>query len=82
MHLLEGYGERLQYSVFEVWATTAETEKMEGWLTWYTEPRELIPIAISLHPSKGSTSVMTRRNKNLRPSSRYVSIPQRVRPQS
>ena len=24
MHLLEGYGERVQYSVFEVWATADE----------------------------------------------------------
>lgn len=28
MHLLEGYGERVQYSVFEVWLTELELEKL------------------------------------------------------
>lgn len=28
MHLLEGYGERVQYSVFEVWLTESELEKL------------------------------------------------------
>jgi len=27
-HLLEGYGERVQYSVFEVWVTEKELEKL------------------------------------------------------
>ncbi len=36
MHLLEGYGERVQYSVFEVWADEKQIEKLrkqlEGWV--------------------------------------------------
>ena len=36
MHLLEGYGERVQYSVFEVWADDKQIEKLrkqlEGWV--------------------------------------------------
>ena len=32
-HMLEGYGERVQYSVFEVWATSAEITKLRKRLT-------------------------------------------------
>ena len=32
-HLLEGYGERVQYSVFEVWATDEELTKLRERLT-------------------------------------------------
>jgi CRISPR-associated protein Cas2 len=37
MHLLEGYGERVQYSVFEVWATGEELEKLEKRLALHVE---------------------------------------------
>lgn len=33
--LLEGYGERVQYSVFEVWATAQEMEKLSTRLERY-----------------------------------------------
>lgn len=29
-HLLEGYGERVQYSVFEVWTTAEELQKLRA----------------------------------------------------
>ena len=36
MHLLEGYGERVQYSVFEVWADEKQIatlrQRLEGWV--------------------------------------------------
>jgi len=40
MHLLEGYGERVQYSVFEVWATDKELEKLKGQLGKWVKPRQ------------------------------------------
>ncbi len=40
MHLLEGYGERVQYSVFEIWATDKELEKLKGQLAKWVKPRQ------------------------------------------
>ncbi len=40
MHLLEGYGERVQYSVFEVWLTSQELEKLQPQLARWVKPRE------------------------------------------
>lgn len=37
MHLLEGYGERVQYSVFEVWATPEEAKKLRKRLAPHVE---------------------------------------------
>ena len=39
MHLLEGYGERVQYSVFEVWLTSKELDKLRPQLTRWVQPR-------------------------------------------
>lgn len=39
-HLLEGYGERVQYSVFEVWATDKELEKLAGQLRRLVQARK------------------------------------------
>ena len=36
-HLLEGYGERVQYSVFEIWATEEELDKLRERLTSLVE---------------------------------------------
>lgn len=39
-HLLEGYGERVQYSVFEVWATEKELETLRQQLArWVESPK-------------------------------------------
>lgn len=40
MHLLEGYGERVQYSVFEIWATDKELEKLKSGLAKWIKPRQ------------------------------------------
>jgi CRISPR-associated protein Cas2 len=48
-HLLEGYGARVQYSVFEVWATEEELDKLRERLTPLVEvkakPNEDAPEA-------------------------------------
>ncbi|NLF02771.1 MAG: CRISPR-associated endonuclease Cas2 [Anaerolineales bacterium] len=43
-HLLEGYGERVQYSVFEVWATAAEIEKLRKRLKPYVKEEGSVRI--------------------------------------
>jgi len=37
MHLLEGYGERVQYSVFEVWTTSDQMEALRELLVEQVE---------------------------------------------
>jgi len=39
-HLLEGYGERVQYSVFEVWVTDKELEKLSQQLQRLVQARK------------------------------------------
>ena len=39
-HLLEGYGERVQYSVFEVWVTDKELEKLSQQLQRLMQARK------------------------------------------
>ncbi len=44
---LEGYGERMQYSVFRVWLTPREAERLRWELTELLEPEDdvlLIPL--------------------------------------
>ncbi len=43
-HLLEGYGERVQYSVFEIWATAQQLEKLGQQLRRYVEDEGSIRI--------------------------------------
>lgn len=44
MHLLEGYGERVQYSVFELWATAEELEDLEEKLATHVEDEGSVRI--------------------------------------
>ncbi|MDX9954945.1 MAG: CRISPR-associated endonuclease Cas2 [Anaerolineae bacterium] len=39
-HLLEGYGERVQYSVFEIWVTDKELEKLSQQLQRLVQARK------------------------------------------
>jgi len=56
-HLLEGYGERVQYSVFEIWVTDRELEKLraqlERWVKAAKErpaETESVPAALPTQP--------------------------------
>jgi CRISPR-associated protein Cas2 len=40
MHLLEGYGERVQYSVFEVWADEKQIETLRKQLAGWVKARK------------------------------------------
>ncbi|MEJ5310516.1 MAG: CRISPR-associated endonuclease Cas2 [Anaerolineae bacterium] len=40
MHLLEGYGERVQYSVFEVWADEKQIDKLRQQLAGWVKARK------------------------------------------
>jgi CRISPR-associated protein Cas2 len=45
--LLEGYGQRMQYSIFRVWLSTPQMEKLRWELTELLEPEDdvmLIPL--------------------------------------
>ncbi len=45
-HLLEGYGERVQYSVFEVWITGEEMEKLQEQLATHVEEEGSVRIYV------------------------------------
>lgn len=58
-HLLEGYGERVQYSVFEVWVTAKELEKLRQQLARWVKvsaPREKTPpVDEAAAPQRGGS---------------------------
>jgi CRISPR-associated protein Cas2 len=52
-HLLEGYGERVQYSVFEVWVTEKQLEqlqsRLEHWIAVAADKEEA-PGSVRIYP--------------------------------
>lgn len=48
--LLEGYGERVQYSVFEVWATTDELDKLRKQLAHHVKTAGEARASVRIYP--------------------------------
>ncbi|GIW78799.1 MAG: CRISPR-associated endoribonuclease Cas2 [Gemmatales bacterium] len=61
---MEGYGERLQYSVFRCWLTPREMERLRWELTAMLEPEDdvmLIPLCTRCHAGIRVTHALTKR---------------------
>ncbi|HOV49703.1 MAG TPA: CRISPR-associated endonuclease Cas2 [Anaerolineae bacterium] len=58
--LLEGYGERVQYSVFEVWVTEKELEQLcEQLRRWVKASSREAEAAAAAEPVNGSVRIYT-----------------------
>lgn len=61
---MEGYGERLQYSIFRCWLTPREMERLRWELTQMLEPVDdvmLIPLCPRCHQGIRITHAVTKR---------------------
>jgi CRISPR-associated protein Cas2 len=62
--LMEGYGERMQYSVFRCWLTSREMERLRWELTQLLEAEDdvlLIPLCSRCHSGISVTHAATKR---------------------
>src|SRR3954468_8103774 len=61
---MEGYGERMQYSVFRCWLTPREMERLRWELTEILTPEDdvlLIPLCVRCHGGMSVTHATTKR---------------------